>query len=238
MDWAVALPDALARVSDALRTTSGLVDRAGPVGWLLVGLSIVALTLIIAKLWQFAGAGLDDGRTGEALRLLRLGRAPEAAALARGSAHPASRALALAIEGQRRALPDAMVREAGAAAGEAALDALRAWLRPLETVAALAPLVGLFGTVLGMIDAFAALERAGAQVDPALLSGGIWTALLTTAMGLGVAMPVVAALGWFERRIERAENTLDATLAAAFTLPLWQAAPEEDLRHGLVAAQG
>ncbi len=54
-----------------------------------------------------------------------------------------------------------------------------------------------------MIEAFRQLEAAGNQVNPAILSGGIWEALLTTAVGLAVAIPAVVALNWLERRIER-----------------------------------
>lgn len=75
-------------------------------------------------------------------------------------------------------------------------------LRPLEVIATVAPLLGLFGTVLGMIEAFKAMEAAGAQVDPAVLSGGIWQALLTTAVGLGVAIPVSLIHSLFERQHE------------------------------------
>ena len=75
-------------------------------------------------------------------------------------------------------------------------------LRALEVIATVAPLLGLFGTVLGMIDAFRAMEAAGAQVDPAVLSGGIWQALLTTAVGLGVAIPVSLIHALFERQHE------------------------------------
>ncbi|HAE01168.1 MAG TPA: flagellar motor protein MotA, partial [Rhodospirillaceae bacterium] len=54
-----------------------------------------------------------------------------------------------------------------------------------------------------MITAFQQLESAGNQVNPAILSGGIWVALLTTAVGLAVAMPVVVILNWLERRVDR-----------------------------------
>jgi len=63
--------------------------------------------------------------------------------------------------------------------------------------------------VLGMIAAFRALEAAGGAVDPAVLSGGIWQALSTTAVGLAVAMPTVAALAFLERRVERVAETMD-----------------------------
>jgi biopolymer transport protein ExbB len=64
-----------------------------------------------------------------------------------------------------------------------------------------------------MIEAFRALQGAGTVVDPALLAGGIWVALLTTAVGLGVAMPTSLALTWFESRVARERLWLDGTLA-------------------------
>ena len=102
------------------------------------------------------------------------------------------------------------------------LEQLRSWFRPLEVIATLAPLLGLFGTVLGMIQAFQQLEAAGNQVNPAILSGGIWEALLTTAAGLAVAIPTVAALNWLERRTERFAHDTDSAVARLFTrdLPL------------------
>jgi biopolymer transport protein ExbB len=80
------------------------------------------------------------------------------------------------------------------------LSEVSAHLKVLEIIALTAPLMGLFGTVLGMIDAFKAMEMAGSQVDPSILSGGIWKALLTTAVGLAVAIPVSLVHTWFESR--------------------------------------
>jgi biopolymer transport protein ExbB len=53
-----------------------------------------------------------------------------------------------------------------------------------------------------MIDAFQSLQSAGSQVDPSLLAGGIWVALLTTAVGLAVAMPTAMVLSWLESRMD------------------------------------
>jgi biopolymer transport protein ExbB len=209
------------RAAGALDRARQLLDIGGPVVWILLALAVFALGVVLAKLWQFAVSGLGDRRAAEdALALKRAGRMEDAQARAARSRHPAARALALALEGERRRLPEARVREEAARVAEDELEALREWLRPLEVIAALSPLLGLFGTVLGMIDAFAALEAAGARVDPAILSGGIWVALLTTAVGLAVAMPTVAALAWLERRIERAERAVDSALAGAFAAQL------------------
>ena len=83
------------------------------------------------------------------------------------------------------------------------LDRARAGLRPLELIATIAPLLGLLGTVLGMISAFQALQDAGARADPSMLAGGIWEALLTTAAGMAVAIPASIALTWFESITDR-----------------------------------
>lgn len=198
------------QVMQGLEAARALLDRAGPVGWILAVLSVVALAVALARIWRLTRSDLSPRAPEQALRALRSGGRVL-------GAHPAAQALAAVAEGRRRGAPEQAVREEAARVAEAALDPLRDWLRPLEVIGALAPLLGLFGTVLGMIDAFAALEAAGSSVDPAILSGGIWTALLTTALGLGVAMPAVAALAWCERRVERVERATDDALAAAFT---------------------
>ena len=71
----------------------------------------------------------------------------------------------------------------------------------LEIIAQVSPLIGLLGTVIGMIDSFNELELGGSLVDPSILAGGIWTALLTTAMGLIVAIPALICHYFFERKI-------------------------------------
>ena len=83
-------------------------------------------------------------------------------------------------------------------------------LRSLETVAAVSPLLGLLGTVFGMIRAFMAIEAHGAGVNATLLAGGIWEALLTTAAGLTVAIPCMLFHGAFQGRLERVESQLQA----------------------------
>ena len=78
----------------------------------------------------------------------------------------------------------------------------RAWPL-LSAVAQAAPLLGLLGTVTGMIEAFRRIESAGGQVEASLLAGGIWEALLTTAFGLIVAIPTLFAQHWFQARLDR-----------------------------------
>ena len=87
---------------------------------------------------------------------------------------------------------------------------VRHGLRALEVIAAIAPLLGLLGTVLGMIAAFQALQTSGNQADPGVLAGGIWEALLTTAAGMAVAIPASLALAGFDSTAERMTRDIEA----------------------------
>ena len=70
-----------------------------------------------------------------------------------------------------------------------------------------------------MIDAFQALQAAGDRVEPSILSGGIWKALLTTAVGLGIAIAAVSAVGYFDRRIEALQQAMESALTRVLTTP-------------------
>lgn len=219
-------PDTTGQAISAIAEAAELAEAGGPVVLILAAMSVFALAIVLAKIVQFAAARVGDRRSArEALSLLRQGHAREAYARATASRAPSAVIVAQALEGQARGIPEAKVREDCYAEAQIRLEALRGWMRPLEVVATLAPLLGLLGTVLGMIKAFAQLEAAGSQVDPSILSGGIWEALLTTAVGLAVAIPTVAAVNWFERRIERVEHDIDTGLAALFATDWEDVAP-------------
>ncbi|MDF1792895.1 MAG: MotA/TolQ/ExbB proton channel family protein [Thalassobaculaceae bacterium] len=209
-----------------------MLAAGGPVVAVLIVMSVIALAIVLVKLWQFRAARLGErNRVQTALALIRAGRPHDALAAVRRSRNPVAQAVARAILGGQRGLPEHKVREEAIRYGSDALEELRGYLRPLEVIASLAPLLGLFGTVLGMIGAFQQLEAAGNQVNPAVLSGGIWEALLTTAVGLAVAIPAVAALNWLERVVERVAHDMDSAITGVFTLDLSTAVGESD-GHG------
>jgi biopolymer transport protein ExbB len=127
------------------------------------------------------------------------------------------------------------------AMAEAQLAEVTRGFRLMDSIAQVAPLLGLFGTVLGMIDAFRALQAAGDAVDPSALAGGIWVALLTTAAGLAVAMPTALALSFFESRAAAERARIDLALEALFhpmraapraAAPTHKAAPRGTYAHG------
>jgi len=208
--------------------TSGLSDMlqtGGPVVGLLIVMSVVALAIVLAKLWQFQQIRLSDNpATLEAIRLWQGGHPGQANAMLGTQHGPLASAVRSAIGGLQQGMPASVVREEATRQCSDVLDDLKGWMRPLEVIATLAPLLGLFGTVLGMIEAFRQLEEAGNQVNPAILSGGIWEALLTTAVGLAVAIPTVALLNFLERRIERLAHQMDSSITRLFTrnLPVFR----------------
>lgn len=194
------------QVFGALRN---LAELGGPVVLVLVALSVVALTVVLFKFWQFHLAGVGQRKSIDAaIFALSSGTTKDA------QAHLADARSYLAPLVQQ-ALDGRGSYERLAAEAEARFARLEKGFRLLDTIAQLSPLLGLFGTVLGMISAFQALQDAGSQVDPSILAGGIWVALMTTAVGLAVAMPVASLLSWFEARMDAERVLADQALRVA-----------------------
>ena len=216
-----ATSEAAASATRAVGHALDLLDKGGPVVLAIAGLSVVLLALILGKLWQFAAMGAwRRARAEAAVAAWRRGARDEALALAEGGRGSCATVVSAAI----RALRDPGLGEEDARA-EATRVARRqlgrgeTGLRGLELIATVAPLLGLLGTVIGMIAAFQALETAGVQADPAALAGGIWEALLTTAAGMTVAIPASAALTWFESVIDSLRRDMEDMATRLFTAP-------------------
>ncbi len=203
----------------ALENLRNFLALGGPVIALILALAFIALFIIITKLiWQMRNkigkthmlerllTRLDAGEDIEAKNLPEKGLMPQIVRQTLSTKANANR-LSMTMESAReRSVIDA----------ERALAPLNWGNRSLELIAQIAPLLGLFGTVLGMIDAFQALEQSGNSVDPSDLAQGIWVALLTTAAGLALAMPVSIALNYFEARSESVRKDADYILEIIF----------------------
>ncbi|MEO1109302.1 MAG: MotA/TolQ/ExbB proton channel family protein [Pseudomonadota bacterium] len=195
-----------------LLNLKGILALGGPVVAILIVTSIATLSLILYKLWQYRAAGV--GRHIELSRAIQAwDRQDGASAMAHldKSRSYLAPVIAMSLGGDGTALSDRVDAES-----EARFAELERGLNVLDMVAQLAPLLGLFGTVLGMIEAFQTLQGAGNAVDPALLAGGIWVALLTTAAGLAVAMPTSLVLTWFEARMTRERIFANQALRTVF----------------------
>ena len=193
--------------------------QGGPAIWAIAALSVITLALILWKTWQLAQMGAWSGGavTDEAIRRWQAG---EAAAGEHLTGRRSLRArLALVAMAARRdtALSNDSAREETTRVAKSLLSDARGGLRALELIATIAPLLGLLGTVLGMIAAFQALQVAGPRADPATLAGGIWEALLTTAAGMAVAIPASMALTWFESVVDRVQADMEDAATRIFT---------------------
>ena len=174
------------------------LNMGGPALWAIAVLSVLVMAIVLWKLWRLSLMGAWSA--GQAEKMLA----------ARDFANPRglrSRFVAEVVTARR--LPEALAREEVPRLPQQHLGKMRGGLRPLELIVTIAPLIGLLGTVLGMIEAFQALETTGGQADPSVLAGGIWEALLTTAAGMAVAIPAAVALSWFEAIAERVQRDLE-----------------------------
>ena len=180
----------------------------GPALAAIAVLSVLTLAIILWKLWRLVLSGAWASK--QAQQMLVSGSA--------GTGTPRNiRARFMAGALRARELPDALAREEILRMGAKELAALRSGLRPLDLIVTIAPLIGLLGTVLGMIEAFQALETSAGQADPSVLAGGIWEALLTTAAGMAVAIPAAVALSWFEGIVERVQGDMEDMATRLFT---------------------
>lgn len=198
----------------ALQSLREVLALGGPVVAILLVMSVLMLSVTLYKLWQFSASGVGRHKVlSDALTAWDAGdRAGARAHLAKSRSYLAPLVGAAMDAPGLPGLEGRLDAEAGLA-----LAGLERGFRLLDTVAQLAPLLGLFGTVLGMIDAFQSLQTAGSSVDPSLLAGGIWVALLTTAVGLAVAIPTSMVLAWLESRTARERVFADKALRTVLT---------------------
>ncbi len=181
------------------------LNTGGPAMWAIAVLSVLTLAIVLWKLWRLLRVGAWGADAAEqAVRLACTGRRPDLPAAPRNL-----RLRFVAGTLGVLALPPATAREETARLAQRELAELRRGLRPLELIVTIAPLIGLLGTVLGMIEAFRTLQDSGGQADPAMLAGGIWQALLTTAAGMAVAIPAAVALSWFDGIAETVQADLE-----------------------------
>jgi biopolymer transport protein ExbB len=173
-------------------------------GWMMYPLGFCALIGLIIIVWKLIDLTSKASRTKRFLReadeLIAQRKIDQALALSRDSNAPAARILAAGLE--RRDEGTERVMKAIENVGLIEMASLESGLVWLATVSNVAPLLGFLGTVIGMIQAFQAIELAG-EVEATLVAGGIKVALITTAAGLAIAIPVNIAHNYFVSRIDR-----------------------------------
>ena len=195
------------------------LDKGGLAIWAIAALSVLTVALILWKVWRLslmgAWAGANSRRAVEAW----IGGDPKAAQAA-VAGRRSIRAIVTrsAIEARLdETLDDTEKREEIARVAKLQLARARTGNRALELISTIAPLLGLLGTVMGMIAAFQTLQEAGSRADPSALAGGIWEALLTTAAGMAVAIPAGVALAWFDSVVDRSQTDMEDAITRILT---------------------
>ena len=181
-----------------------LLSKGGPVVYLLLCASILALAIVFLKLFQFRKLNWAHYKKVSSLvKNINSQAIEDSLSQLEGLPSPLARVVEAALIGaSKENLNEDQLKAEITRVGSIELRSLDSFLRTLGAIAHLAPLLGLLGTVLGMIKAFRELEGTEVAVNPALLAGGIWEALVTTALGLIVAIPTLAFYYYFEGKID------------------------------------
>ncbi len=179
--------------------------RGGPIMYPLLICSLIALAIIVERIvfWLETERGRDAFLISEMLQLTEKGLYEEAAQRARGAKDYVARVLLGGIVHRHYSLSQAM--EMGA---EEEIKRMKRNLTILDTIITLAPLLGILGTVTGIINSFHLLGAAEIE-SPRVVTEGIAQALITTAAGLAIAIMTLIPYNYFRSRIERAAREME-----------------------------
>lgn len=183
----------------------------------LAGLSILALSTGVFKFVQFYRRGVGGRHQAEKILDDWLnGRVEEAIQTAGRRKLVLTRVLHAVFSGlQARPDEPAYAEELSRQTALIELAAMSDRMRSLDMVVQAAPMLGLLGTVIGMIDAFSVLSVTEGSVDPSALASGIYVALTTTAVGLAIALLAFFIATWLESRIDKERTVMEALISAA-----------------------
>lgn len=177
-----------------------IVRAGGPLMWPIILCSVVALGIVVERLWTLQHRRvMPEGLLEKVWTVVESDQVTDKVigSLQRNS--PLGRVLAAGLASRHR--PREQIMERLEDTGRHVVHELERFLNPLGTIAAVTPLLGLLGTVTGIIKAFNAIN-AGGMGDPRMLSGGISEALITTAAGLLVAIPSLIAYRYLRGRVD------------------------------------
>jgi len=187
-----------------MESLAAFLTKAGPIGMTIVASSVIALFIIIERCWAFRQLRFKDALLPDRLRKRAVeGDYTQAVAMVHEQRHPLAVALAAVLarlDGSQHPSRGALEKTiAHVAARE--VRQLERFLPTLFLISSVTPLLGLFGTVTGMIKAFQAIQHLGGKVNASVLAGGIWEAMLTTALGLGVAIPAMVVHNYLQGKV-------------------------------------
>lgn len=213
----------------------GTVRAGGPVMYPLLLVALLAAGLLLERFWTlYIRNGSDATLADQVMREARAGRQTEALKLAESRQDTVGRTLAALL--RRRTAGQHAMEDSVQEQLLQELPHLQRFLGGIGILAAVAPLLGLLGTVTGIIDTFGVIRAVG-SAQPGLMAGGISEALITTATGLVIAIPILVLLGVMRGRVDRIISEAErqaATLLNAMTHdaePAASAAAAEEQAH-------
>ena len=187
-----------------------LIRSGGATMWPLLGLSLLAATLIIERCWFWIKTNRSSQleRVSDMSRLLRRGRVNSASEMARADPSIYGRLVTeLAVGGYTDQTVGELI--------EHQRWRIERYMATLSTIITVAPMLGILGTVSGIISSFQLLSAQTTVTDPKEVSGGIAEALVTTAVGLVIAIVVLFPYNAFRAQVDRTLSRLESLAAAA-----------------------
>ena len=199
-----------------------LLAKGGPVVYILLALSVYVLSIVIYKihvLYKVNFFRFDV--TQESLAMWLDNKKEDAYKAISKDIHPQKEVVSFTmyhlLKNNITQAKERYLREEVLRLSQERLEYYDSNLDTLKVIAMVAPLLGLLGTVFGMIDAFQQMEIAGNNINPSTLSGGIWEALLTTAVGLSVAIPTVLFESYFRATNEKLKINIEHSVTKLLT---------------------
>ncbi|MFT5206944.1 MAG: biopolymer transport protein ExbB [Candidatus Omnitrophota bacterium] len=181
-----------------------MILKGGPLVWPILICSFIAFVIVVERVFYLRRMHIDAKHFSEQItRSIKRNRIMEAVELCEKTPGPVSNILKEGILKHDRTRAE--VREAIEDVALHEVPQLEKHLSVLATIAHITPLMGLLGTVVGMVEAFQVIQEkssAVAPVNPGDLAGGIWQALLTTVIGLCVAIPTYVAYNYLTSRVD------------------------------------
>ena len=195
-----------------------IIEKGGVVSWILLIISVITVGIIILKFIQFAMLKLNNTSFVSTVLDALLSNSNDEVVISslEYNRHPIAVTMLQTINmvknGNKNLHDNIQI------IGNIELIRLRVYVSWLDTIAHIAPMVGLLGTVIGMIKAFHELSLAGTQVDITTLSTGIWEALITTAFGLVISVVALIAVNIFETQIEKTKENMSMAIGKLLEL--------------------
>ena len=186
--------------TQARNALPSLITNGGLMIWVLFAASTMAILVFAERLLHYHRAQINSMEFLSGVRnVLKRDNIVEALSICDATPGPVARLVKVAILNRERGREG--VREALEEAGLMEVPRLEEKLNVLATLAQIAPLLGLLGTILGCIQIFSALQVAGSQANMEQLAGGVWKALISTAGGIAVAIPCYAGYNYLVGRV-------------------------------------